>query len=302
MKIRLARHMGLCFGVKDAIQLAEERARHGPTTILGPLAHNQTIQQRLTERGVAFVERHQDANTRDLIITAHGISNHTRQSVQDAGFNIRDATCPLVHFAHRTLHSLVQDGFYPIIIGKRDHIEVRGLTGDLRTFSIVEEASDIDEIPHVPRIGIVSQTTQPIERVRAWVQQIEDRFPDSKVCFKDTVCQPTKQRQSAALNLGRSCDVVIVIGGKNSNNTHQLTETVSRHCERVHQIERVADLDPDWFLSTDEVGVTAGTSTPGEVIRPILERLTEWARSSREPALLIESSATGARTPLSPLF
>jgi 4-hydroxy-3-methylbut-2-en-1-yl diphosphate reductase len=276
--------MGLCFGIKDAIQLTEEIARNEPVTIFGPLAHNASIQNRLVEKGVQFADKHQDARTETLIVTAHGTSDRMRREMREAGFQVQDATCPLVHFAHRSLMELVKEGYYPVIIGKADHIEVRGLTGDLDTYTIVLNHGDIKKIPNVKRIGIMSQTTQPMDRVQSLVEKIKLRFPQAEIRFTDTVCHPTKQRQKAAIDLGQESDVVIVIGGKTSNNTRQLSDTVSRFCERVHQIENVADLCESWFQSDDNVGITAGTSTPDEVIQPVIQQLNAW-NSSWSPIL-----------------
>lgn len=282
MKIQTAKHMGLCFGVKDAIKLAETSAKNGPTTILGPLAHNPAIQKRLQNQRIGFVKRHEEASTRELIITAHGVSNRTREAAHLAGFDIKDATCPLVHFAHRSMLQLFEKGYYPVVIGKADHIEVRGLTGDLDAFTVVLSESDILHIPRKDRIGVISQTTQPIDKVRLLVAKIKERFPQSDVQFKDTVCHPTKQRQSSAIALGKSSDVVVVIGGKTSNNTRQLSETISHYCTRVHQIQTITDLKKGWFQETDTVGVTAGTSTPDETIDPVIRQLEAWAEEWEE--------------------
>ena len=184
MKIQTAKHMGLCFGVKDAIKLAETSAKNGPATILGPLAHNPAIQRRLQDQRIGFVQHPQEAITRELIITAHGVSNRTRIEVHQAGFDVKDATCPLVHFAHRSLLQLVEEGYYPVVIGKAGHIEVRGLTGDLDAYTIVLSESDIMNIPQQDRIGIISQTTQPIDKVRLLVTRIKERFPEAEVQFK----------------------------------------------------------------------------------------------------------------------
>jgi len=259
--------------------MAEETAKSKTVTIFGPLAHNPSIQDRLTHQGVRFAQKHQDATTKDLIITAHGTSDRTRQEIKAAGFNVQDATCPLVHFAHRSLLELIKGGYYPVIIGKADHIEVRGLTGDLQHFTVVLEKSDIEKIPNRPRMGIMSQTTQPIDRVRSLVESIQAHFPEAEIRFTDTVCHPTKQRQKAAVELGKHSDVVVVIGGKTSNNTRQLSETISRFCGRVHQIETVNDLSQSWFQPEDTVGITAGTSTPDEVIQPVIEQLETWNTS-----------------------
>ncbi len=128
-----------------------------------------------------------------------------------------------------------------------------------------------------PRFGIAAQTTQPINRVRHLISLIRRRFPSSIVRFIDTVCQPTKQRQSAATDLARQCDVVVVVGGEHSNNTRELVATCGRFCARVHHVQTADDLRVEWFLEANTVGMTAGTSTPDELIDEVERRLQELA-------------------------
>jgi 4-hydroxy-3-methylbut-2-enyl diphosphate reductase len=133
-----------------------------------------------------------------------------------------------------------------------------------------------------PRFGIAVQTTQPIERVRYLVNLLRQRFPRSEVRFVDTVCQPTKQRQDAAIELAKQCDVVIVIGGAHSNNTGELVNTCRRYCSRVHQVQTAVDLCAAWFVAAQAVGITAGTSTPDDVIDHIDRRVRELVASCHE--------------------
>ena len=277
LKVLRADHLGMCFGVRDAIELAKEQVKQQPVTVLGELVHNQTVLQDLQAHGVRFAGAPAEAQTHSILITAHGTSNRTRAQLQNDGFNVIEATCPLVHFAHRALTQLVEQGFHPVVIGRSDHVEVRGLTGDLDVFDVVLDASDVARLQPRQRFGVISQTTQPIDRVRELVELIRSRFPDSEVRFRDTVCQPTKQRQTAAIELAQQCDVMIVIGGANSNNTRELVATCSRHCSRVHHVQTAADLQPGWFASASTVGITAGTSTPDVTIAGVeqwLQRLT----------------------------
>jgi 4-hydroxy-3-methylbut-2-enyl diphosphate reductase len=200
------------------------------------------------------------------MVTAHGASERALASTRARGLEVVDATCPLVHNAHRAVRALLDDGYHPVIIGQRTHVEVRGLTEDLDAFDIVLDESDVLRIEGHPRIGIAAQTTQPIDRVRYLVELIRRRFPQSKVRFIDTVCHPTKERQSAAADLARQCDVVIVVGGENSNNTRELVNTCGHYCSHVHHVQTESDVRPEWFLAAGTVGITAGTSTPDEVI------------------------------------
>ncbi len=276
MRVLRATHLGMCFGVRDAIALAQETARQQPVTVLGELVHNETVLADLQSRGVRFARQPEEATTDTVVITAHGTSDRMRARLQQDGFNVVESTCPLVHVAHRALRELVTAGFHPIIIGQHQHVEVRGMTGDLDAHDVVLTEPDVEQLQPHARLGIVSQTTQPIERVRHLVQLIRARFPDSEIRFRDTVCQPTKQRQTAAVELAQQCDVVVVIGGANSNNTRELVATCSRHCVRVHHVQGAADLRAEWFHGAETVGITAGTSTPDSTIAEVEQWLNTF--------------------------
>jgi 4-hydroxy-3-methylbut-2-enyl diphosphate reductase len=282
MKIIRAEHLGMCFGVKDAIALALETAQREPLTILGDLVHNETVLEGLRAGGIHIEQKPAAIGTRTVMITAHGASERRMGETRRLGLNVLEATCPLVHVAHRSLAKLVREGFHPVIIGKRDHVEVRGMTEDLNEFDVVLGEEDVANLRERPRFGVVSQTTQPVERVRRLVQLIRERFPKSEVRFVDTVCQPTKQRQNAAVELAQKCGVVVVIGGAHSNNTHELVKTCSRFCQRVHHVQTAADLRAEWFRANDIVGITAGTSTPDSVIAAIEETIRALAVNSSQ--------------------
>jgi 4-hydroxy-3-methylbut-2-enyl diphosphate reductase len=276
MKIIKAEHLGMCFGVRDAIALARETAAREPLTILGDLVHNEAVLADLRQSGVQIEQSPDKIGTRTVMITAHGTSQKTLHETRARGFHVLEATCPLVHVAHRALAKLVFAGAHPVVIGKREHIEVRGLTGDFAEFDVVLSSEDILKLPERSCFGVVAQTTQPIERVRELVQLIRLQFPKSEVRFVDTVCQPTKQRQHAAVELAQHCDVVIVIGGAHSNNTKELVATCARHCARVHHVQTAAELRCEWFRETDTVGITAGTSTPDNLITEVENQLARY--------------------------
>jgi 4-hydroxy-3-methylbut-2-enyl diphosphate reductase len=275
MKIIRAEHLGMCFGVKDAIAQARGAAKQEPLTILGDLVHNETVLAELRTQGIRIEQQPANVSTRRVMVAAHGTSERALRETRERGLDVVEATCPLVHVAHRSLAKLVREGFHPVIIGKRDHVEVRGLTGDLDVFDVVLDAEDVAKLCERPRFGVVAQTTQPIDRVRYLVHLIRERFPQSEVCFIDTVCQPTKQRQNAAIELAQKCDVVVVIGGAHSNNTHELVKTCSHFCARVHHVQTADDLQIDWFADAQIIGITAGTSTPDSVINAVEQRLSQ---------------------------
>ena len=285
MKIIHAEHLGMCFGVKDAIALALVTARREPLTILGDLVHNETVLEKLRAEGIRLEQKPSAIGTQTVMITAHGASERRMGETRKLGLNVLEATCPLVHVAHRSLEKLVREGFHPIIIGKRDHVEVRGMTEDLGKFDVVLGEDDVTSLRERARFGVVSQTTQPVEKVRWLVQLVRERFPKSEVCFVDTVCQPTKQRQNAAVELAQKCGVVVVIGGVLSNNTHELVKTCSRFCPRVHHVQTAADLHAEWFDANDIVGITAGTSTPDSVISSVEKTIGSLAGKEHSTAI-----------------
>jgi 4-hydroxy-3-methylbut-2-en-1-yl diphosphate reductase len=275
MKIIRAEHLGMCFGVRDAIALAIETAEREPLTILGDLVHNESVLAGLRTKGIRIKQKSADVGTRTVMITAHGASEQAMNETRQRGLDVLEATCPLVKVAHRSLARLVAGGFHPVVIGKPDHVEVRGMTEDLAEFDVVLSAENIDNLRERPRFGVIAQTTQPIDKVRQLVGLMRQCFPNSEVRFIDTVCQPTKQRQSAAVELAQKCDVVIVIGGAHSNNTQELVKTCSRFCARVHHVQTAEDLRPDWFHAENTVGVTAGTSTPDLMINAVEQLLRQ---------------------------
>jgi 4-hydroxy-3-methylbut-2-enyl diphosphate reductase len=282
MKILRAEHLGMCFGVRDAIALAMEQADEQPLTILGDLVHNETVLAGLRESGIQIADQPNAIRTETVMITAHGTSQSTLNRLKEQKHTVLEATCPLVHFAHRSLAKLANARFHPIIIGKADHIEVRGMTGDLSEYDVVLSEADIARLQEHSRFGIVSQTTQPIEKVRHLVELIRQRFPQSEIRFTDTVCQPTKNRQTAAVNLAKQSDIVIVIGGAQSNNTRELVTTCERFCARVFHLQTADDLQKDWFANAEKIGITAGTSTPDHTINEIEKRIQEFTTNQRE--------------------
>jgi 4-hydroxy-3-methylbut-2-enyl diphosphate reductase len=243
----------MCFGVRDAVTLALDQP--GPLTVLGELVHNDTVLRRLREHGIQIKREPAAVATSAVMITAHGASQRRLAEVR----------------------KLVCEGYHPVIIGQRDHVEVRGIIEDLDAFDVVLTEQDVTRLAARPRFGITAQTTQPIDRVKRLVAALAARFPKSAVRFVDTVCQPTKMRQHAAAELARQCDVVVVIGGANSNNTRELAATCAAHCSRVHHVQSADDLRPEWFADAETVGFTAGTSTPDEAIDAVERRIRQLA-------------------------
>jgi 4-hydroxy-3-methylbut-2-en-1-yl diphosphate reductase len=277
MRILRAAHLGMCFGVRDAITLALEHANAGPLTILGELVHNPAVLTALNARSISIAQDAADVDTPVVMVTAHGTSERALARTRALGLTVVEATCPLVRVAHHAVAALARDGYHIVIVGQRDHVEVRGLTEDLDGFDVVLDDDDVLAVKKHPRLGVAAQTTQPIEKVRRLVDLIRRQFPQSEVRFVDTVCKPTKERQSAAVAMAREADVVVVVGGRSSNNTRELVKTCARYCARVYHVECDADVRPEWFGAAQVVGLTAGTSTPDEMIDRVEARIRAFA-------------------------
>jgi 4-hydroxy-3-methylbut-2-enyl diphosphate reductase len=278
----------MCFGVRDAIDLAVQESAVQPLTVLGDLVHNERVLGDMRARGVRIERETADVRTPTVMITAHGASALRIAEARKRGLHVIEATCPLVHRAHESLRQLVSQGFHPVVIGLRGHVEVRGLTEDFAEVDVVLTAEEVARLRPRKRFGVVAQTTQPVERVRELVRLLRGCFPEAEVRFVDTVCRPTKERQHAAVELARQCDVVIVIGGAHSNNTRELVNTCRGHCQRVHHVQGRNDLNPEWFDAARIVGLTAGTSTPDEVIAEVEERLQAISVAA-EPSLVLQT-------------
>jgi 4-hydroxy-3-methylbut-2-enyl diphosphate reductase len=278
--------MGMCFGVRDAVELALRLTRQGPLTILGDLVHNPDVLAQMDEAGAVRVRRLEDVQTRPVLLTAHGTADRVKLQLRQKGHQVHDATCPLVKRVHQSLDRLVSEGRHPVVIGQADHVEVRGLVGDLAEYTIILSQADLDQLEEPlrrnPRLGIVAQTTQPLALVESLVAAIRQRFPAADVRFIDTVCQPTKERQEAMHRLAAECDVVVVVGGPESNNSRKLTELARSLGRPAYQVAGPAELRPEWFRGVRVVGLTAGTSTPDATIEAVRQWLEAFDVTRRD--------------------
>ena len=287
MKVSLASALGTCFGVQDAINLAMTPDFGADLTIVGQLVHNPQVNESLKKNGVSLVaniEGIDQIQTEKVMITAHGAAEKTKERLSDAGFIVYDASCPLVMRVHKTIKSMVQKGYFPVVIGQEDHVEVKGIVGDLAEYLVVNNLSDLGKIEliGVPKLGIVSQTTLQVEKVEHLIREIRDLDCIEEVNFVNTICQPTRDRQIAVRNLADQVDLMIVIGGYNSSNTKKLVQVCEKKGIEAHHIESFSQLRRDWFHEKKHVGITAGTSTPEHVINEVHEEILKIAKKTNQ--------------------
>ena len=263
MRVIRSEVLGLCFGVRDALAIMKGVDRPEEVTVHGELVHNPIVLHQLERRGFKTSgesTREVPAETPVVLITAHGISDSERHRLERAGKTLIDTTCPLVERAHRAAITLRDQGYHVLIIGRRGHVEVRGIAEDLPSVDIVESEADVITYPHA-RLGILCQTTAPERLVKGVRRAVEERNPDAEIRFVDTVCLPTKDHQRALDRLLDRVDAMVVVGGRNSNNTRELvTLCRERDVPAIH-VQDATELEPTWFDRFEIVGLTAGTST-----------------------------------------
>ena len=277
MKVIVARHAGVCYGVERALKLADEAAASGGTVAtLGPLIHNPQAVAALQNKGVGVASALGDVDEGTLIIRSHGVDPAVIVAAEDKGLHVIDATCPFVRAAHTCAADLSASGYSVVIVGESDHPEVEGILahagGDAL---IVQHASDLPAKLPGRRVGVVVQTTQPPAVLQEVVDALLPRVSELRVC--NTICSATAKRQESAAELADGVDVIVVVGGHNSGTTKRLTEICQARNPRTHHVETADELEESWFDGAEVVGVTAGASTPDEQIRGVIEAIEALA-------------------------
>lgn len=277
MKVIVARHAGVCYGVERALKLAGEAASGGgEVATLGPLIHNPQAVAALQARGVGVASTLDDVPSGTLIIRSHGVDPAVIVEAESRGLDVIDATCPFVTAAHTCAADLAASGYAVVIVGESDHPEVEGILAHAGGSAlIVQHASDLPERLPGRKIGVVVQTTQPPAVLQEVVAALLPRVSELRVC--NTICSATAKRQASAAELAETVDVIVVVGGHNSGNTTRLAEICLARNPRTHHVETADELDETWFRDAEVVGVTAGASTPDEQIRGVIDAIEALA-------------------------
>jgi 4-hydroxy-3-methylbut-2-enyl diphosphate reductase len=277
MEVIRAEVMGMCFGVRDALKALADVERPADVTIHGELVHNEVVLHRLDARGfrqVSETARRELPLTETVLITAHGISQAERARLEAAGKHLLDTTCPLVTRAHHAAQKLQQDGYHVLLIGRRGHVEVQGVIEDLGSFDVIQCPEEVRRYPH-RRLGIMCQTTTPARLVARIREAVADLNPEADIRFIDTVCHPTKDHQRSLEELLERVEAMVVVGGRNSNNTRELAVRCREKGLPAYHVQGAADLDASWFHGVQRVGLTAGTSTLDETIEGVYQALLQ---------------------------
>jgi 4-hydroxy-3-methylbut-2-en-1-yl diphosphate reductase len=287
MEILRASVLGMCFGVRDALKAMHAIDRPENVTVHGELVHNEVVLTQLRVRGFEMLDesaRDTLAATPQVLITAHGISQRERQRLTDAGKQLLDTTCPLVHRAHAAAQKLEADGYHLLVIGKPGHVEVRGIVEDLQNYDLVPSLREVKTYPH-SRLGVMCQTTTSPSLAADIIAEIERQNPQAEVKFSDTICRPTREHQRSLAELLPLVEAVVVVGGKNSNNTRELVRRVQDFGLPGYHVVGPDDLEAAWFDDIETIGLTAGTSTLDETIDAVEHRMKYLSRASTSHAV-----------------
>ncbi|MDP8227504.1 MAG: 4-hydroxy-3-methylbut-2-enyl diphosphate reductase [Candidatus Celaenobacter polaris] len=273
MKIETAKHSGFCFGVKRAIQIADETAQNNKKTVtLGPIIHNPQIVEFLMKKGLHSVDDIEDIIDETVIIRSHGITAENYKLLVEKGLNIVDATCPFVKKAQEYAQKLTKDGYQLYILGEKDHPEVEALLSyiDNSAFVVADPDADFPK-PSKRKVALIAQTTQSEEKFERLAKKLI--HVSEELYVVKTICNATILRQETTKNLAKKVDIMIVIGGKNSANTTRLAEIARAEGCKTFHIETEDELKDVWFKDVDNVGISAGASTPNWIIDSVKEKI-----------------------------
>jgi len=269
---------GFCFGVRRALQLANEATeKHPEVACLGPLIHNRQVVEDLEERGMRVVESIEEVRRKSAaLIRAHGAGPAVYQAAREREIDLIDATCPFVRRVQQAAARFAEDDYQVLVLGEREHPEAQAIVAHAGgRATIVEDAGELERIEVTDRVAVVCQTTQRIDKLQELVDALLPRIAELRVA--NTICDATSKRQKASLSIARQADLMIVIGGYHSANTNRLAQICRATGTRTEHIETADELRGEWLEGAETVGITAGASTPPDAIDAVRRRLLELA-------------------------
>jgi 4-hydroxy-3-methylbut-2-enyl diphosphate reductase len=285
-EILLAEPRGFCAGVDRAIEIVERAIQKfgAPIYVRHEIVHNTFVVNDLKTRGAIFIEELDDVPPgATLVFSAHGVSQAVQQEAKRRGFQIFDATCPLVSKVHVEVAKLAKEGYEFIMIGHKGHPEVEGTMGQLdHGIHLVEDVADVARVQpaQTALLAVVTQTTLSVDDAAAIMAAVRARFPQVRVPKQQDICYATQNRQDAVKVLSPQVDVVIVVGSPTSSNSNRLRELAARLGTRAYMVDNADELQPDWFDGVARVGLTAGASAPEVLVREVIDRIKALGATS----------------------
>lgn len=295
MEIILADHSGTCWGVKRSIKIAFDAVRNesGQTYSLGPLIHNPQVVSKLEQEGVKLVDSPAQVQAGTVLIRTHGAPPAIKEVLEKRpDVKIVDATCPIVSRSQRIAGKLSQEGYRVVVVGDRHHPEVKGVLGFSGEAAVaVNSIEEVQELRRCAKIGVLAQTTITIQHFQRIVEALVPKALEIKVL--NTLCNETTKTQESTNALADEVEMMVVIGGKNSANTIHLVDICREKRLEAYHIEQASELQREWFVGKERVGVTAGASTPDWIIEDVLTRLKEFAHGGMTYGGQQSSSGSG---------
>ncbi|MDD5387815.1 MAG: 4-hydroxy-3-methylbut-2-enyl diphosphate reductase [Gallionellaceae bacterium] len=294
--ILLANPRGFCAGVDRAITIVERALeKYGaPIYVRHEVVHNKFVVDDLKAKGAIFIEDLADVPAgATLIYSAHGVSLAVRSEAEARGFNVYDATCPLVTKVHVEVKKMREAGLEIVMIGHKGHPEVEGTMGQSDAgMHLVETPEDVAglNVADPAKLAYVTQTTLSVDDASRVVVALRARFPEIRGPKKDDICYATQNRQDAVKTLTVQCDVVIVVGSPNSSNSNRLREVAAKAGTPAYMVDNAGQLRPEWLEGKRHVGVTAGASAPEVLVEGVIQRLRELGASTLTPLAGVEEN------------
>jgi 4-hydroxy-3-methylbut-2-en-1-yl diphosphate reductase len=281
-KLLLAAPRGYCAGVDRAVQTVERALTlyGAPVYVRKEIVHNKHVVEQLRERGAIFVEELDDSVPEGAmtVFSAHGVSPAVHEEAERRSLRTIDATCPLVTKVHREAVKFAGEGYTIVLIGHAGHEEVEGTMGEAPDHIVlVETEEDVDalEVPDPGKVAYISQTTLSVDETRTIINRLREKFPHITGPRTDDICYATTNRQAAVKQMAPLCDLVLVIGSRNSSNSNRLVEVAREHGAASHLIDNETQVDENWLDGVETVGITSGASAPEELVRRLVDYFRE---------------------------
>jgi len=280
-KILLASPRGYCAGVDRAVQTVERALElyGAPVYVRKEIVHNKHVVSQLRDRGAVFVDDECDVPAGAVtVFSAHGVAPSVHANAAERGLRTIDATCPLVTKVHKEALKFARDGYTIVLVGHAGHEEVEGTMGEApEDIVLVETEDDVDrlEIENPDKVAYISQTTLSVDETRAIIGRLRERFPGAVGPRTDDICYATTNRQMAVKQLAAQCDLVLVIGSRNSSNSQRLVDVTREHGTEAHLIDHEGQVQEDWLEGKRVVGITSGASAPEELVQRLVDFLRD---------------------------
>jgi 4-hydroxy-3-methylbut-2-enyl diphosphate reductase len=282
LNIYLAKARGFCMGVERSISMAEKAREEieGEITILNEIVHNNSVVMDLEQKGIGRTTNLDDVNDGTLIISAHGVAPSMIEKAHSMGLNVIDSTCPLVKVIHKSVDYFINRNFTVLVHGDPNHDEMKGVKGrNPDKIYVIKDIIKSENLPDIDgKVALISQSTQSMELFEKATEIVKGRYPDVKV--KNTICDATRKHQTAIIDLAPKVELVLVVGSQTSANSKRLVSISKKTGTGTYLIDSAEELKPEWFLGIENVGITAGASTPDHIVVRVVERIKDIAANN----------------------